>query len=128
MAFERLYQLSPVLGSVQDSISDHLWSHGLFLVSVDDKPKTTPPTKGPGEKSPDYYANVGDAIRTLRDDIPDLFTQDLNCEYQQKGSGSGIWVGWVPGQQASNTSKQLCCMTLALMKTGSCSNLDRYGT
>lgn len=80
MAFERLYQLSPVLGSSQDSFSEQLWSRGLFLVSVDDKPKTTPPTKGPGEKSPDYYANVGDAIRTLREDIPLLFKQDLNCE------------------------------------------------
>lgn len=80
LAFERLYQLSPVLGSGQDDISQQLWSHGLFLVSVDDKPKTTPPTKGPGEKSPDYYANVGDAIRTLREDIPLLFKEDLNCE------------------------------------------------
>lgn len=79
MAMERLYQLSPVLGSTQESISEQLWSHGLFLVSVDDKPKTTPP-KGPGEKSSDYYANVGDAIRTLREDIPLLFRQDLNCE------------------------------------------------
>jgi hypothetical protein len=81
MAMERLYQLSPVLGSTQESISEQLWSHGLFLVSVDDKPKTTPPTKGPGEKSSDYYANVGDAIRTLREDIPLLFRQDLNCEW-----------------------------------------------
>lgn len=90
MAFERLYQLSPVLGSAQDSISEQLWSHGLFLVSVDDKPKTTPPTKGPGEKSPDYYANVGDAIRTLREDIPRLFEQDLNCECRQQ-------QGWKQG-------------------------------
>lgn len=80
MAFERLYQLSPVLGSAQDSFSEQLWSQGLFLVSVDDKPKTTPPTKGPGEKSPDYYANVGDAIRTLREDVPRLFEQDLNYD------------------------------------------------
>jgi hypothetical protein len=83
MAYERLYQLSPVLSNAQDSISEQLWSNGLFLVSVDDKPKTTPPTKGSGEKSPDYYANVGDAIRTLREDIPRLFEQDLNCESLQ---------------------------------------------
>lgn len=105
MAFERLYQLSPVLGSAQDSISDQLWSHGLFLVSVDDKPKTTPPTKGPGEKSPDYYANVGDAIRTLRDDIPDLFTQDLNCEYQQKGFPE-CDLGWVGARSAGQQHHQ----------------------
>ena len=28
----------------------------------------------------DFYANVGDAIRTLREDIPLLFHKDLNCE------------------------------------------------
>jgi hypothetical protein len=77
-----------VLGSSQDDISQQLWSHGLFLVSVDDKPKTTPPTKGPGEKSPDYYANVGDAIRTLREDIPLLFKQDLNCEWRPAGAAA----------------------------------------
>ncbi|GBF90147.1 hypothetical protein Rsub_03280 [Raphidocelis subcapitata] len=38
---------------------------------------------GPGggdgrERSPDYYANVGDAIRTLREDIPLLFDRELN--------------------------------------------------
>jgi hypothetical protein len=90
MAYERLYQLSPVLSNAQDSISEQLWSNGLFLVSLDDKPKTTPPTKGSGEKSPDYYANVGDAIRTLREDIPRLFEQDLNCESQQTVD-AGCW-------------------------------------
>ena len=29
----------------------------------------------------DYYANVGDAIRTLRDEIPRLFAQDLTCAF-----------------------------------------------
>jgi hypothetical protein len=33
------------------------------------------------EPSGDFYANLGDCIRTLRDDIPDLFNHDLNCEY-----------------------------------------------
>jgi len=28
----------------------------------------------------DFFANLGDAIRTLREDIPDLFSRDLNCE------------------------------------------------
>lgn len=32
------------------------------------------------QKHEDYYANVGDAIRTLREDIPLLFVKDLNCE------------------------------------------------
>ena len=35
---------------------------------------------GDGGRSPDYFANVGDAIRTLREDIPKLFDKDLNCE------------------------------------------------
>lgn len=33
------------------------------------------------KKPPDYYANVGDAIRTLRDDIPLLFKKELDCEW-----------------------------------------------
>ena len=35
--------------------------------------------KGPGGKGPDFYANLGQAIRTLREDIPLLFQKDLNC-------------------------------------------------
>jgi len=35
------------------------------------------PKKRPaGEKAPDYYANVGDAIRTLRDDLPFMFVRE----------------------------------------------------
>jgi hypothetical protein len=64
--------------SFTDSSDNQLWQHGLFLVSVDDKPKNA--TK---EKSPDYYANVGDAIRTLREDIPLLFERELNCAHHQ---------------------------------------------
>ncbi len=37
-------------------------------------------TGGPrSERSPDFYANVGSAIRTLRDETPSLFQQDLTC-------------------------------------------------
>jgi len=37
------------------------------------------PSKAPfGQKAPDYYANVGDAIRTLREDVPRLFERDLD--------------------------------------------------
>jgi hypothetical protein len=38
-----------------------------------------PKQKQNKERHDDFYANVGDAIRTLRDDIPDLFGEDLNC-------------------------------------------------
>lgn len=81
---ERLYHLSPLhslsyAGSTQQhDIADPLWSHGVFSVSLDDKPPET--KKGSQEKCSDYYANVGDAIRTLRDDIPHLFDRKLNCE------------------------------------------------
>lgn len=45
-----------------------------FLVQLEDKPQRTKNQ----EKTPDYFANVGDAIRTLREDIPSLFEKDLN--------------------------------------------------
>jgi hypothetical protein len=52
----------------------------VFSVQVDEKP--TPPSS---QKRPDFYANVGDAIRTLREDIPILFAKDLDCKYQTPG-------------------------------------------
>jgi hypothetical protein len=42
------------------------------------KPPTQKKQKGE-ERHDDYYANVGDAIRTLREDVPTLFTSKLNC-------------------------------------------------
>lgn len=42
------------------------------------KPPTQKEQKGE-ERHDDYYANVGDAIRTLREDVPTLFTSKLNC-------------------------------------------------
>lgn len=44
-----------------------------FEVQIDEPP---PPQQK--DKSADYYANVGDAIRALRDDIPLLFQRELN--------------------------------------------------
>jgi hypothetical protein len=32
------------------------------------------------QRDKDFFANVGDAIRTLREDYPLLFAKDLNCE------------------------------------------------
>ena len=44
-------------------------------------PHKTPGSAGPGGgKDDDFYANVGYAIRTLRDEIPQLFYQDFTCE------------------------------------------------
>jgi hypothetical protein len=42
-----------------------------------------PPQQKDKQKRADYYANVGDAIRALRDDIPLLFSKELNCECGQ---------------------------------------------
>ena len=89
-------------GLADDPLVQHLWSQTLgdqiptgelarlayaplmmhfegttrFKVQVDE-----PPAPPGSQKSPDYYANVGDAIRTLRDDIPSLFEKDLNCKF-----------------------------------------------
>eukprot|EP00195_Chlamydomonas_chlamydogama_P005006 CAMPEP_0202904860 /NCGR_PEP_ID=MMETSP1392-20130828/31471_1 /ASSEMBLY_ACC=CAM_ASM_000868 /TAXON_ID=225041 /ORGANISM="Chlamydomonas chlamydogama, Strain SAG 11-48b" /LENGTH=259 /DNA_ID=CAMNT_0049592705 /DNA_START=341 /DNA_END=1120 /DNA_ORIENTATION=- len=58
----------------QQQAADQLWAPGYFSVTVDDKPQRTKNQ----EKTGDYFANVGDAIRTLREDIPELFERDLN--------------------------------------------------
>jgi len=58
---------------------------GCSWCLVDDKPQNA--TK---EKSPDYYANVGDAIRTLREDIPLLFERELNCEHHRWLAGLAL--------------------------------------
>ena len=84
--------------------SSFLWLPSVLMSSPITEP---PPTKGKkDERPPDYFANVrnaillcmrcmvdshnpstlhlspqvGDAIRTLRDDIPHLFDRDLNCK------------------------------------------------
>ena len=62
----------------------------LFL-QTEEKPKQ----RDIKEKKPEYFANVGDAIRTLRDDIPDLFTKDLHCEYAMLFYRFSAWT-WSP--------------------------------
>eukprot|EP00798_Chlamydomonas_sp_ICE-L_P001756 gene1756-33168_t len=47
-----------------------------MLVSVDEKPNRTRNV----QKTPAFFANVGDAIRSLREDIPSLFERELNYE------------------------------------------------
>lgn len=39
-----------------------------------------PQPDNPRQKAPDYYANVGDCIRTLREDIPILFDHDITYD------------------------------------------------
>lgn len=33
------------------------------------------------DKKEDFYANVGDAIRTLREDVPTCLKDDINCTF-----------------------------------------------
>jgi len=37
-----------------------------------------PPGKDPKQRE-DFYANIGEAIRTLKEEIPQLFQKDLTC-------------------------------------------------
>ncbi|KAG2487693.1 hypothetical protein HYH03_013692 [Edaphochlamys debaryana] len=68
VTLERLYAWSGSLDSVLGG--------GAFLVTLDEKPQRTRNQ----ERSEDYFANVGDAIRSLRDDIPMLFQRELNYD------------------------------------------------
>lgn len=57
---------------------------GLLPVQLCESPPESSKLKDPDSKQQreDYYANVGDAIRTLRDETPFLFQQDLTCKWQ----------------------------------------------
>lgn len=46
---------------------------------------------GGGDKDPDFYANVGSAIRTLREEIPALFQADLTCKSASASSPLDIF-------------------------------------
>lgn len=55
-----------------------LWDPRLATLGVQLEPPRQ--TGGPqNDRSPDFYANVGSAIRTLRDETPALFQRDLTC-------------------------------------------------
>lgn len=58
----------------------------LFSVQLDE-----PQQAESEQKHKDYYANVGDCIRTLREDIPMLFARDLNCECRPMGVAGRCW-------------------------------------
>lgn len=89
LSLERLWNLSELWtqgnaafsfapGS-SNMVRDTLSMGNVLLVQLEDRPKEGKQDK----RNPDYFANVGDAIRTLREDIPLLFQQDLNCEFVQ---------------------------------------------
>jgi hypothetical protein len=66
-------------GTALSNASGYLWLPAAYLANaIEEKPQRT---KEEREKN-EYFANVGDAIRTLREDIPSLFNRDLNCRSQ----------------------------------------------
>ena len=55
---------------------------GFVPVQLCEPPPESSQLKDPDSKKQqqEYYANLGDAIRVLRDETPYLFQQDLTCE------------------------------------------------
>lgn len=75
---ERLYRISEQVLDLWDGNSlptEALSLPTRYAVTTDEKPKAKS-----NERSPDFYANLGDVIRTLREDIPELFERELNCK------------------------------------------------
>ena len=62
--------------SDQHSITQHAQTQ--LLVQLNDAPESIK-EKEDRRKRQDFYANAGDAIRTLREDIPRLFMRDFTC-------------------------------------------------
>ena len=64
-------------------------SSTMLPVQVNQRPAQAPPQqqqqapRPPGndpKKREEFYANIGDAIRTLKKEIPQLFQKDLTCK------------------------------------------------
>lgn len=74
-----------VLISSIDEISDtksgkaRAIHHSLMATKSPEFPSLNKYQPTEESKKDDYYANMGDAIRTLREDIPQMFRKDLNC-------------------------------------------------
>ena len=64
--------------SPQDLATDEPGDALLRYYAVQSPPR--PPTENTREKGPDFYTNAGDAIRTLRRELPNLFSQELTCK------------------------------------------------
>jgi len=64
--------------SPQDLATDEPGDALLRYYAVQSPPR--PPTENTREKGPDFYTNAGDAIRTLRRELPNLFYQELTYD------------------------------------------------
>ena len=60
----------------------HLEEAGILPVQLCEPPPDSSKLKDPDskQKQQEYYANLGDAIRVLREETPYLFQQDLTCK------------------------------------------------
>lgn len=63
----------------------HLEQAGFLPVQLCEPPPEASQLKDPDskQKQQEYYANLGDAIRVLREETPYLFQQDLTCKHQK---------------------------------------------
>ncbi len=62
-----------------------------LAVRLDDPPDAVK-EREERRKRQEFYANVGDAIRTLREEIPLLFVQDFTCESPPPGPMRLTWT------------------------------------
>ena len=71
----------PLLSASPSQDWETLYKLLSFSSQLSTAPPKSPANAGPGgSKDDDFYANVGNAIRTLRAEIPRLFQQDFTCE------------------------------------------------
>ena len=72
----------PLLSASPSQDWETLYKLSSFSSQLSTAPPKSPANAGPGgSKDDDFYANVGNAIRTLRAEIPRLFQQDFTCEF-----------------------------------------------
>ena len=65
-----------------------------LAVQLEESPQKLQQDQEERRKRQDYYANVGDAIRTLREETPLLFWRDLTCEQDVFFAWTGMGRHW----------------------------------
>lgn len=77
---------------------------------------------GGGGKDDDFYVNAGVAIRTLREDIPQLFQQDLDCTFVGETTAT-----LHPPSQTTFTARTLSFATPAMSFEASKTTAPSFG-
>lgn len=123
LALERIYRLNETeTGRQQQRLPAAPGLESLEVGSFAVMAPETPPK--PNNNDHDYYANVGDAIRTLREEVPLLFVKDLTCEWRvcwlhcrlvdaaraptATGAGSGLGAADVTADTTDTALPTLC--------------------